>query len=207
MGSTSVVCPWWLFSASRPAQLQRQDWWCLSWVPVPGHCWERHGFLYCTTWSPVTCWTTATSIIVHFKPRYLWLSGHLFPITISFCNISVGGKTNRGMGGSLHGGVREGDGENSIWWIWRHYEGPGLALRITAKRIPGKHWEIQLKIVFISGIKGLIFRNEPKKRDWGRSWRATKKLASPMKAEQQLPHLTYLVPCMARAIHRVLYHP
>lgn len=129
---------------------------------------------YCTTWSPGTRSTTAPSITAHFKPRYLWLSGHLFPITVSFCNISVRGKTNREMRTkSLHRGVREGDRENSIWWIWRHYEGLGLALRIIAKRIPGKHWKIQLKFVFISGIKGLILRNEPKKRDRGRSWRAT----------------------------------
>lgn len=116
---------------------------------------------YWTTWSPVTCSTTATSITAHFKPRYLWLSGPLFPITGSFCNISVRGKTNRGMRKkSLHRGVEEGDRENSIWWIWCHYK--GLALRIIAKRIPGKHWKIQLKFVFISGIKGLILRNEPK---------------------------------------------
>lgn len=97
---------------------------------------------YCTTWSPGTRSTTAPSITAHFKPRYLWLSGHLFPITVSFCNISVRGKTNRGMRTKgLHRGVREGDRENSIWWIWHHYEGLGLALRIIAKKNPRKTLE------------------------------------------------------------------
>lgn len=112
------------------------------WVPIPNHCWERHGFLNCTTWSPVTCSTTATAIIAH-----------LFPITISFCNIRKGyclseGKQTEEWGEkSLHRGVRERDRENSTWWIWHHYKGPGLALRIIAKTILGIHWKIHLKFV------------------------------------------------------------
>lgn len=50
---------------------------------------------YWSHWSPVICSATATSIITQFKLCYLWMFEHLFPITISFCNISVYQRENK----------------------------------------------------------------------------------------------------------------